>query len=63
MTPKSVIGFLADVLYVKGLICYDEFEAIMDAKNDEDLGVIVERLLRGDFSVYKRGESYGTLIK
>lgn len=62
MTPKSVVGFLADVLYVKGLICYDEFEAIMDAKDDRDLGEIVERMLRGDFNAYKKGESYGTLI-
>lgn len=62
MSAKSVLGFIADVLYIKGLICYDEFESIMDAKSDEELGHIVEKLLRGDFNAYKKGESYGTLI-
>lgn len=60
---KTVVGFLADVLYIKGVICLDEFEAIMDASNAEDLGVIVERMLRSDFNLFKRGEAYGTLIK
>lgn len=60
---KNVIGFLADVLYLKGILCFEEFEAVMDAKNAEDLGEIVERMLRSDFNVYKKGESYGTLIK
>jgi hypothetical protein len=63
MTGKSVVGFLADVLYLKGFICYDEFEDIMNAHNDVDLGVIVEKMLRSEYNVYKKGESYGTLIK
>lgn len=60
---KTLVGFLADVLYMKGIVCYDEFEAIMDAKNEQDLGNVVERMLRGEFNVYKKGESYKTLIK
>ena len=63
MEVKSLVGFLADVLYIKGIICLDEFEAIMEARNDVDLGVIVERMLRSDFNLHKRGEAYGTLIK
>jgi hypothetical protein len=63
MTGKSVVGFLADVLYLKGFICYDEFEDIMNAQNDVDLGNIVEKMLRSEYNVYKKGESYGTLIK
>jgi hypothetical protein len=63
MTGKSVVGFLADVLYLKGFICYDEFEDIMNAKTDVDLGNIVEKMLRSEYNVYKKGESYGTLIK
>jgi hypothetical protein len=63
MDAKAVLGFFADILYIKGLICFDEFETIMDAKNDVDLGIIVERMLSSDFNLYKRGESYGTLIK
>jgi hypothetical protein len=57
---KTVIGFLADVLYIKGIICLDEFETIMDAKRPSDLGDIVERMLRDDFNPYKRGEGYVT---
>jgi hypothetical protein len=60
---KTVVGFLADVLYIKGVICLDEFEAIMEAENAVDLGVIVERMLTSDFNLFKRGEAYGTLIK
>jgi hypothetical protein len=63
MNAKAVLGFFADILYIKGLICFDEFDAIMNAKHDVDLGVIVERMLTSDFNLYKRGESYGTLIK
>lgn len=63
MTGKSVLGFIADVLYIKGVINYDEYESIVECKDDVELGVIVERLLRSDFNAYKKGESYGTLIK
>lgn len=58
MDGKLVLGFLADVLYIKGIICYDEFEAIGDAKNAEDIAVVVDRMLLEDFNVYKRGEAY-----
>ena len=57
---KLVLGFLADVLYIKGIICLDEFETILEAKNAQDVGDIVERMLRGDFNAYKRGEGYIT---
>jgi hypothetical protein len=63
MDAKLVLGFFADVLYLKGVICFDELEAIYDVKNAEDLGVIFERMMAGDFNVYKKGETYGTLIK
>lgn len=59
---KLVLGFMADVLYIKGLIYYDEYEAIMDVKQAEDLQEIVERMLRGDYRGYKKGETYGTII-
>lgn len=59
---KLVLGFMADVLYIKGLICYDEYEAIMDVKKVEDLQIIVEHMLRGEFNGYKKGETYGTII-
>lgn len=55
---KVVLKFLADVLYVKGFIYFDEFEDIMDASTPEDLDVIVDKMLRGEYNAYKRGEGY-----
>lgn len=55
---KLVLKFFADVLYLKGILCFEELEAIGDAKNAEDLERIFERMYRGDFNVYKRGEPY-----
>lgn len=55
---KVVLKFLADVLYIKGFICFEEFDAIMDAKNPSDLDDIVEKMIRGEFNVYKQGEGY-----
>jgi hypothetical protein len=63
MLDKLVLGFIADVMYLKGIICFDELEAINEVRNAEDLGVVFERMMAGDFNVYKKGESYGTLIK
>lgn len=55
---KLVLGFMADVLYLKGIICFEEFEDIMNVKHPSDLQDIVDRLLRGKYNAYKRGEGY-----
>lgn len=55
---KTAIGLLADVLYIKGVICYEEFEAIQEVTTHEDVENFVEKLLRGGFNVYKKGEAY-----
>jgi hypothetical protein len=60
---KTVLGFFADVLYLKGVICFDELEAIMNCKDARDLGMVFERMIRSEFNVYKKGESYGKQIK
>lgn len=54
---KLTIGFICDILYVKGLLKHDEYETIMNAKSPMDLDDIIDRMLRGDFLV-KRGETY-----
>lgn len=54
---KLMLGFLADVLYIKGVICYEEFEAIYAVKSPSDLEDIVEGMLRGDYNVFRRGEA------
>ena len=55
---KAAIGFFADVLYIKGFLNFEEFEVIMNAKSPKDLGDIVEGMLRGEYSGYKKGEGY-----
>lgn len=55
---KTALGFLADVLYIKGLIYFDEFEAIMEASTPQDLGEIVEKMLRGEYTGHRKGEPY-----
>ncbi len=52
---KLAIGFMADILYIKGIICAEEMEAIQEVQWPMDLQRIVEKMLRGEFNVYKRG--------
>ena len=42
--------FIADVLYIKGCICFDEFCAIMEATTPVDLEDIIEKMLKEDFN-------------
>jgi hypothetical protein len=55
---KLVLKFFADVLYYKKIICHAELEAILDAKHPSDLDTITDRIMRGEFNVYKKGETY-----
>lgn len=55
---KLAIGFLADVLYIKGIICFEEFEDINNIKLPSDLNVIVDKMLSGGYNGYKKGEGY-----
>lgn len=55
---KIGLKFLADVLYIKGFICFEEFDSIMEACNPNDLDDIVEKMIRGEFNVYRQGEGY-----
>ena len=55
---KITLKFLADVLYIKGWICFEMFEDIMEAKIPDDLDDIVEKLIKGEYNVYRKGEGY-----
>lgn len=57
---KLAIGFMADILYIKGIICYEEYEAVLEAKSPTDLDMIVDKMLRGEFNGYRKGEGYIT---
>lgn len=58
MDVKELLKFIADVLYMKGIICYEEIDAIYDVRNGDDLEKIVEKMNDGSFNVYKKGEGY-----
>lgn len=58
MDGRVAIQLVADLLYIKGIICYDEFESLLDIRNSADAEGFTEKLLCGDFNVYKRGEHY-----
>lgn len=53
---KVTLGFLADVLYLKGVLCIDELNAVNSVVTAQDLEVVIERMFRNEFGVYKRGE-------
>lgn len=55
---KILIALLGDILYEKGIICFEELDALFNIKTVEDVQTFTDRLLRGDFNVLKRGEHY-----
>lgn len=55
---KAVTGFFADVLYIKGFLCWEEYEDIMSARDVMDLEKITDKMLREEYNPYKRGEGY-----
>jgi hypothetical protein len=55
---KVLLKFFADVLYIKGKLCAEELEDIMEVQTFSDLDDIVEKMLCGKYNVYKRGETY-----
>lgn len=55
---KIVLKFMADVLYIKKIICAEELEAIMDARDFSDLDIITEKMMGGEYNALKRGETY-----
>lgn len=55
---KLVLGFVADILYLKGIICSEELEAILDVSKPTDLSAIFEKMYRNEYNALKRGEPY-----
>ena len=55
---KIVIQLFADILYTKGILCFEEIDALLEMRTPEDAEVFTEKLLRGGYNVYKRGEVY-----
>lgn len=55
---KIVLGFIVDLLFLKGIICFEEFDDIMESKNIHDLDNVREKIMRGEYNLYKKGEGY-----
>lgn len=53
---KILLKFFTDVLYLKGVLCYDEFDDIMDCSRPEDLDNVFEKMMRGNYNSYRRGD-------
>jgi predicted metal-binding protein len=60
---KVLLKFFADVLYLKEQLCSEELEDIYEAKTPIDLDNIFEKMMRGEYNVYKRGETYANYGK
>lgn len=55
---KIVLKFLADILYLKGIICFDEYDDILESRDYSDLDKIIDKMIRGNYNVYRKGEGY-----
>lgn len=56
---KIILKFLVDVLYLNNIICYDEYDDIMECKVPSDLDDVFEKMMRGKYNTYRRGEVDG----
>lgn len=46
------------MLYIKGVICSEELEDILEVKTMDDLDNIIDKMLDDEY-ILKRGETYG----
>lgn len=51
---KILLKFFSDVLYLKGVICYDELDDIMNVCIPSDLDVIFEKMMKEEYDAYRR---------
>jgi hypothetical protein len=58
MDGKLVLGFIADVLYMKGILNADEMDDILDARTAPDLSKIFDKMMDGEYHGNRRGEVY-----
>lgn len=56
---KVLLKFFTDVLYLNGVICFDEYDDIMESCNAEDLDCVFEKMMTGKYNAYRRGEVDG----
>lgn len=58
MDVKIIVALFADILYAKGVINLDELNGLYDIRTIEDVSKYSDKILRGDFNAYLKGEHY-----
>ena len=53
---KGSVKFFADLLYLKGDICYEIYADILEATSIDSLHIIIEKEIRGEYNVYRGGK-------
>ena len=53
---KVVLKFFTDVLYLKGILCFEEYDGIMDCSCYKDLDNVFEKMMREEYNNYRRGD-------
>lgn len=53
---KITIKFFADLMYIKGIICFDEYEDIMSCCTEGCLDKVIEKMLKDEYNPYLRGD-------
>lgn len=59
MDGKIIIKFFTDVLYLNNIICFDEYDDIMECCCVQDLDNVFEKMMQGKYNTYRRGEVDG----
>ena len=57
MNSKVMVLLLAEILLHKDIIHWEEYDAILDLRNDQDTYEFIERMLNDEFKGYVKGES------
>lgn len=53
---KVVIKFFSDVLYLNNILCFEEYEDIMECQTPEDLDKVFEKMMKEEYNAYTRGQ-------
>lgn len=56
MDIHVVLKFLADLLYIKRIICYEEYDDILSSACCDDLDFIIEKLMKEGYNTRVTGE-------
>lgn len=55
---KILLKFFADVMYLQGMFCWEEYEDIMECRLPADLDRIFEKMLKEEYNGYNTGKGF-----